>query len=404
MRPMRILVLTSTFPRWPGDREPPFVFELCQRLAALHEVLVLAPHCSGAAREERMGERLSVRRFRYAPQRLESLAYEGGILEKLRRARWRWLLVPLFLVCQLMVAVRAVRRYRPDVIHAHWIVPQGIVGVIASLAARAGRRPALVCTSHGADLFALRGLAAMLLKGCVARHAAALTVVSGAMKARATELGARPEKVRVMPMGVDAQQRFAPHPAGMRARSELLFVGRLVRKKGVGHLLEALALVKSSLPEASLTIVGSGPLEDELRRQARSLGLAECVQFAGAVPNDQLAPYYRRAAALVLPSVVTQEGDQEGLGLVIAEALACECPVVASDLPAIRDVVQDGVTGLLAAPADAPSLAGRISQVLRDPARARELARNGRALVLERFDWPNVGRGYEALLASAAAN
>ena len=80
---MRVLVLTSTFPRWRGDREPPFVFELCRRLAASHELLVLAPHCPGAATEERLAERLTVCRFRYAPERLESLAYEGGILEDL---------------------------------------------------------------------------------------------------------------------------------------------------------------------------------------------------------------------------------------------------------------------------------------------------------------------------------
>lgn len=398
---MRILVLTSTFPRWPGDREPPFVFELCRRLAAAHQVLVIAPHCPGAATEERLGENLAVRRFRYAPQALESLAYDGGILEKLRRGRWRLLLVPLFLAAELAATLRAVRRERPDVIHAHWIVPQGLVGLLAA-AACGGKRPALVCTSHGADLFALRGLLARQLKGCVARRAAALTVVSAAMKARALELGARPERVRVMPMGIDARQRFAPDPSSERRRDELLFVGRLVAKKGVGHLLDALALVRRTLPDVRLTLVGAGPLEAELRAQALARGLDAHVVFAGAVANEELAPYYRRAAALVVPSVVTPEGDQEGLGLVIGEALACECPVVASDLPAIRDLVHDGMTGFLARPGDATDLADKIVRMLGDPGRAARLAREGRGLVLERFDWQTVGRGYEELLSAVA--
>jgi glycosyltransferase involved in cell wall biosynthesis len=103
-----------------------------------------------------------------------------------------------------------------------------------------------------------------------------------------------------------------------------------------------------------------------------------------------------------MPSVVTEEGDQEGLGLVMAEALACECPVVASDLAAIRDIVKDGQTGLLARPGDARDIAARVERVLRDPVAARVLARRGRDVVLERFDWESVGAGYRALLGEAA--
>ena len=398
---MRVLVLTSTFPRWAGDPQPPFVLELCKRLSAAHDVLVLAPHCRGAALAETLGERLAVRRFRYAPQALELLAYDGGILENLRRARWRYLLVPLFLLAECAAARRAIRELRPDVIHAHWIIPQGVAGLVARLAA-GGRGPALVCTSHGADLFALRGSLGALLKRWVMRRVAVLTVVSSAMKAEAERLGAAPQDVRVMPMGVDARQRFLPDTAAPRSAHELLFVGRLVRKKGVAHLLEAFALARSAIPAARLVVLGAGPLEAELRQRAHELDIAAAVTFGGAVPNEELAPYYRRAAAVVMPSIVAQDGDQEGLGLVIAEALACECPVIASDLPAIRDVIDEGVTGLLARPGDARDLADKIVAMLRDPGRARTLARRGRDMVLERFDWASVARGYGQLLSTAS--
>jgi glycosyltransferase involved in cell wall biosynthesis len=398
---LRILVLTSTFPRWAGDREPPFVFELCRRLAVAHEVLVIAPHCRGAAREERLAANLSVRRFRYAPEILESLAYEGGILEKLRRAPWRFILIPGFVLGELLAAMRAVQRERPDVVHAHWVVPQGVVALLAAAASR-GKPPAVVCTSHGADLFALRGLLARHVKAWVARHSAALTVVSTAMTTAALRLGAQPDRVRVMPMGVDARERFAPPPTGTRTTHQLLFVGRLVRKKGVRDLPHILALVRKSMPAVQLTIVGAGPLEAELRAEARALGLDAYIVFAGPVPNAELAAYYARAAVSVVPSVVTPEGDQEGLGLVIAEALACECPVVASDLPAIRDLVDDGVTGMLARPGDPADFAERIVELLGDAQRAARLARQGRLRVLERFDWQSVGRRYEELLSAVA--
>ena len=394
---MRILVLTSTFPRWPGDREPPFVFELSRRLAGVHEVLVIAPHCRGAACEERLSGSVAVRRFRYAPEAFESLAYEGGILEKLRRGRWRWMLVPLFFLAELLAVVRALHRYRPDVIHAHWIVPQGAVALAALRLCR-GARPALVCTSHGADLFALRGFLARRLKAWVARRASALTVVSAAMSTAAVQLGAQPGKVRIMSMGVDARDRFTPAQSGARSRDELLFVGRLVRKKGVACLLPTLALVLETLPTARLTIVGAGPLDGELRAEARARRLDAKVIFAGAVANEHLAHYYRRAAVFLAPSVVTPEGDQEGLGLVIAEALACGCPVVASDLAAIRDLIEHGSTGLLARPGDAADFADKTLHLLRDPERAARLAAMGRQRVLERFDWQSVCEGYEELL------
>lgn len=398
---MRILVLTSTFPRWHGDREPPFVFELSRRLAAAHEVLVIAPHCPGAASEERLAERVAVRRFRYAPEALESLAYEGGMLEKLRRGRWRWMLVPFFFVAELLAVLRVLRRYRPNVIHAHWIVPQGVVALAALRLCRR-TRPALVCTSHGADLFALRGFLARRLKSWVARHASALTVVSAAMKTAAVRLGAQPAKVRVMSMGVDARSRFTPARDGARSTDELLFVGRLVRKKGVACLLPILALVREKFPAARLTIVGAGPLDGELGAAARARGLEGQVVFAGAVANEDLAPYYRRAAVFLAPSVVTPEGDQEGLGLVIAEALACGCPVVASDLPAIGDLIEHGATGLLARPGDAADFAVKTVELLRDPAGAARLAALGRQRVLERFDWLSVCRGYEELLSAVS--
>ncbi|MGE5639962.1 MAG: glycosyltransferase, partial [Clostridia bacterium] len=327
---MRILVLTSTFPRWRDDREPPFVFELCRRLAAVHEVCVLAPHCRGAAVREEFAPGVHVRRFRYAPASLETLAYEGGMLESVRRAPWRYLLLPFFLLGELVAAMKAVRELRPDVVHAHWIVPQGLVAGLAC--ALSGRAAPVVCTSHGADLFALRGGLASRAKAWALRRAAALTVVSSAMKPEAIRLGANPERLHVMPMGVDARERFTPGP-GARNGEEILFVGRLVEKKGVAHLLEALARVRQARPRAILTVAGSGPLEASLRERSRALGIAEAVRFAGPIPNADLPAFYRRAAVLAMPSVVARDGDREGLGLVLAEALACECPVVASDLP-----------------------------------------------------------------------
>jgi glycosyltransferase involved in cell wall biosynthesis len=331
----RLLVLTSTFPRWPGDPEPGFVHELAKRLTPLFEVRVVCPHARGAAVRETL-EGVEVVRYRYAPSRLETLVNDGGIVNNLKRQPWKWLLVPFFLLGLFWRAWREMHRSRPDVIHAHWLLPQGLV---AALLGRLDRRnPPFLVTSHGADLFALRARPLTALKRFVARRATALTAVSQAMIDELARIGVSPHEVSVQPMGVDLTQRFTPAPDPPRSREEILFVGRLVEKKGLRYLLAALPAILARHPSASLTVVGFGPEEDERRAQAAALGIAHQVHFLGPLSQAELPPLYRRAAVFVAPFVRAESGDQEGLGLVLVEALGCGCPVVAGDLAAVADL------------------------------------------------------------------
>jgi glycosyltransferase involved in cell wall biosynthesis len=129
---MKILVLTSTYARRQGDTEPRFVDNLCHYLSAAspgNEVHVVAPHAPGIPTREIM-DGIPVFRFRYAPESWQTLAYEGGILPSLKQNRWRLLLVPLFVCSQLLLALKLVRSNHYDVIHAHWIIPQGLVAVM----------------------------------------------------------------------------------------------------------------------------------------------------------------------------------------------------------------------------------------------------------------------------------
>src|SRR5579862_4451165 len=128
--PARILVLASTYPRWRGDTLPPFVHELARRLTGRFEVHVLVPHTAGAQTTERM-EGVHVHRFQYLPTRFETLAYGGGMLPGLRTRPWRLLALPLFLGMELVTAVRLLRKRRFAVIHAHWLLPHGLIAVLA---------------------------------------------------------------------------------------------------------------------------------------------------------------------------------------------------------------------------------------------------------------------------------
>lgn len=394
----RILILTSTFPRWEGDREPPFVFELSRRLAREFEVCVLAPHAPGAELHEIM-DGIEVVRYRYFLPQAQTLAYNGGILANLAGKRWNYLLIPFFFLAQFFSLLHLLRKTRFDLIHAHWLIPQAMI----ALAARffSGYRPTIVCTSHGGDLFGLSGSLMTRLKRHIIGRVDKLAVVSQAMRDYARTIAARTD-IEVISMGVDLQHRFTP-AAAARATQDILFIGRLVEKKGIRYLIEAMRTVVRSYPQARLHIVGDGPDLAALRQLAMDCGLASQVHFLGPVENAALPERLRRATIFAAPSVVAEGGDQEGLGLVFVEALGCECAVVASDLPAMRDVIVDGVTGLVCRQRDSVDLAGKLTALLDNAALRTSLGQAGRQFVLGRFDWEVIASRYAELLNRSLA-
>jgi glycosyltransferase involved in cell wall biosynthesis len=397
-------VLASTFPRWDGDTEPRFVESLSYELAGDFDVIVLAPHCRGAARQETFsrGDRsLDVRRFRYCLAPLETLAYDGGMLSRVRQNPLRLLLLPLFLLGQAFATLQLCRRENIDAIHAHWIIPQGFT--MASLGLFWRRLPPVLVTSHGGDLYALRGRALEALKRWVLSRADAVTVVSRAMREYCEENQIGPRNILVQSMGVDLETTFTPG-AGSTQRDGLVFVGRLVEKKGVSYLIEAVALLADRYPDLTLTIVGEGPLGESLETLTAKRGVEDRVRFVGSVPNEKVPEYLRAANISVMPSVVASSGDQEGLGLVAVEALGCGCAVVAFDLPAVRDTIIDGQTGLMAEPGNAPDLADKIAMLLDDEALRQRLAEAGRRHAMGQFTWTAVGAGYTKIIMNMISN
>ena len=198
-------------------------------------------------------------------------------------------------------------------------------------------------------------------------------------------------------MGVALRETFVP-ASKRRVGKQILFVGRLVEKKGLIYLLRAMPLVLNRHPDARLIIAGSGPEEDRLRTTINHLGLIGKVELCGAVLNENLPVLYQNALMVVFPSVVAGDGDREGFGLVQVEALGCECPVIATDLPAIRDIIADGETGLIVPQRDDQALAERIIDLLDHPEEGERLARNGRRFVLERYDWAVIAEKYRELV------
>src|SRR5262249_33102175 len=143
----------------------------------------------------------------------------------------------------------------------------------------------------------------------------------------------------------------------------ILFVGRLVEKKGVEYLLNAMPSVIRAYPRAVLVIIGEGTQRPELEELARKLGIQPWVRFLGRIPNDELPKYYAAADVFVGPSVIDKFGDTEGLGIVFLEAAACQVAIIGTSVGGISDVLINEVTGTQIDPSDSDQLARELKRL-----------------------------------------
>jgi len=373
---VRILFVTHSFPRFRGDVAGAFILRLARALAdGGTEVRVLAPSAPRLANVETI-DGIAVRRFRYAPKKWETLAYTGTMAEQVGDS-FRGKAALAGMLSRGALAVRtAAAEFAPDVIHAHWWFPAGLLA-FGSLSSKP-----LVTTMHGSDVrLARRSAWAPVLFRRVMARSSAVTAVSSYLASEAQSMAAGLNvAVEPMPVNVELFSPLAGATAGSRSPDRFLFVGRLNEQKGIALLLQALAASGSG---ASLDVVGDGDGRAALESIARTLGVAARVRWLGAQSQEQLVPLYRAATAVVIPS------EDEGLGLVAVEAQLCETPVIAFRSGGLPDVVSDGVTGLLTPPGDVGALAAAMDAVLARDDRGASLGRAGRDAALARFS-PNV--------------
>ncbi|MFN2433249.1 MAG: glycosyltransferase family 4 protein [Gemmatimonadota bacterium] len=394
MRPeMRVLHVVTAFPRHPDDVITPWLWQTLRALRREGVACeVLAPAYRGNGREA-AGD-LPVHRFRYAsPARLETLTHDETTPDRLGRNPAYALLLPGYVAAGCLAAARLQRRRGYDAVHVHWAVPHGLMG----LAARAAGARALVTTFYGAELRWAESRfppARSFLK--VYCRGGTLVAISSDTARWLARYTARP--VHVVPYP-SALPDVAPGRVGRGGDATVLFVGRLVARKGVANLLRAAALPGRSF---RVEVVGFGPEERPLRALATELRLGDRVEFAGRVSAADLARRYAAAEVFALPATVDARGDTEGLGVVLLEALAHGVPVVATRRGGISDIVQDGETGLLVEDDEPRSLRAAIERLLEDPALARRLAEAGAERVRREFSAQAVAARLAAVYRDAA--
>ena len=283
---------------------------------------------------------------------------------------------------QGIAMIRHLARNRPDVVHAHF----GPDAALVSTATSALRIP-LVATFHGYDVTQDRkalGLGRPAnfeyvrhWERFVGRVSAAITV-SSFLRDRLIQQGIDDRKLSVIPCGVDTASFVWSEPP---INGPVLFVGRLVEKKGLSDLLEAVHL--GSL-RRKLVVVGDGPLRDSLEDRARQLGVD--AEFTGSLDSAAIRKLMRSASLVAMPSKTARNGDSEGLGVVALEAGASGRPVVGYRHGGLPDAVIDGATGRLVPEGDIVALGEALREILDDQPLARRLAISARRHVERNFE------------------
>jgi colanic acid/amylovoran biosynthesis glycosyltransferase len=288
---------------------------------------------------------------------------------------------------------------RPRLIHAHF----GRGGALALPIARALRLP-LVVTFHGGDAtkdshYRRQFVPTIFQRRCEAlqREAALIICVAEHIREALLARNFPAEKLKVIRYGIEPEaDGGSQRPA---ERPYLLFVGRFVEKKGIGHLLDAMRVLEREGAAVDLVLVGDGPMVEVLKRQASGLTR---VRFLGWLPNQEVRCLMKAALAICVPSVAAQTGDSEGLPNVVLEAMACAVPVIGSNIAGIAEAVEHDNTGFLIPPADPPAIATVARQLLGDLALRSRMGLAARATATERFSAVAQSRMLEAALLAVS--
>jgi len=336
--------------------------------------------------------------YRYIfPDFLHRLGYMRTLESDIQLRGWAMLLAPFMFLFGALAVLRVAGRIKPDLIHAHWVLPNGFIG---ALAARRLRIP-LVVSLPGSDvLMAGKNPLFRWMANYAWQTASLITTNSAELRDEAIRLGAPAGKFELIIYGVNSAQFVPSHEGSVELRAALglsagdvvvLGVGRMVHKKGFDVLIRAIALLHELHAHVKAVLIGEGDLKAQWQKLAVDSGVGERVLFVGRVPYDQIARYYNMADMLAMPSVTH---PVDGLNVCVLEAMACAKPIVASRVAGNPLVVADGINGIRVDERRPEQLAHAIARLADAPALRVKMGAASRKRVEEEFDWPHLAAHY----------
>jgi len=395
-------MLTTSYPRWKDDSVGIFVDGLCKPLVENgNEVYVIAPGHPDAKKMEKL-DGVNIRRINYwFTQKGQKLAYGAGIPTNIKKSFLAKIQIPLLILAMFFRGIKYARK--SNIIHVHWPIA-GLVGMLFKKFF--GKK--YVVTVYGVEVYV--GKFTFLIKS-ILKNADYIICISDYTRSR-TPIRRAENSECVISLGIDhvrfnrtVRNESPREKLGISDTEKIIFsIGRLIERKGFPYLIKAMEIVCGKEPDAKLIIGGKGPEKDELVDLIHELKLEQNVKMAGYISNELLPYYYASADVFVIPSIIDSGGDTEGLGLVTVEAMACETPVIGTNVGGITDVIDDGETGFLVEQKNPEEIAEKIISYLENPEKARQFALAGAKKAREVFNWETYTRKtieiYEKILKS----
>ncbi len=392
---MKVCLLTHGYPRFLSDTTAPFIESIAETLQKHGaSVTVLTPDTPKFTRTT-ADHSINLKTYRYFfPRRLQLLGYANTLVNDCELKRYVYLLAPFMFLSAIFQLLRLHRKHCFDVIHAHWLLPNGFIGAIVS---KLYKIP-LVITLHGSDIFVsklnpvFKAIAKWTLK-----HTAMVTSVTPTFLPELAALGVPEEKRCLIPNGVDPEVFPPPTPKQLAELRNKLSIpeeqrvvfalGRIVLKKGFDTLIRALSYMREKCPQTTVIIGGDGSDLGRLKTLAKEKGVSDIIRFTGTINRLEVPIYFYLCDLFVLPAVVDPKGNMDGCPIVILEAMACGKPVVASAISGIPIVVQNGKTGLLVEEKNPDALASAIVSLLENSAKREQFGKAAQQRIQNELTW-----------------
>jgi glycosyltransferase involved in cell wall biosynthesis len=277
-----------------------------------------------------------------------------------------------------------------DIIHVQWPIPNGL----GALFLKYFYNIPYITTIHGEEVYLSRRYhTTPILKLLINNSSKTLTNSSATLRASIND-GLKKEKFETIPFGVDTTFFKTINVKKNKDIFHILSIGYLIERKGFEYLIKAVKEVLTKHNNVKLTIVGSGPLEKQLKKQITDFKLDKNIQIMGNVSDEKLLEIYNSSDLFVLPSIVDSDGNTEGLGVVLLEAMACKLPVIGSNIGGITDIIQDKETGLLVPPKDILKLSLAINIIIENRSLSKKIAIQGYNNVKNNFTWERIAESY----------
>ena len=402
---MKIVMLTTSFPRTNDDYLARWILELSQELKKTETIsTIVVPHAAGLKTSEVIGG-IEVHRFKYAPKKIEVIGYGNFLPHESTKSKIKTFILYIrnillfipFLISMFISTARVCKKNKPDVLLSHWTFPAGLIGMYVAKLFRIKS----ILKIYGTDLVFLKRFKLKWLGRHVMKNSYIIIANSQYTKNVAIEFGINPDKIEVIPEGTYYPIKIPDHDLHtlknelcLSSNKVIFTIHRLIPLKGTSYLIRAMSMVIEKCPDVRLIIGGEGPEKEKLETLAKDLCLENNILFVGRISEEQLSMYYKLCDVYVIPSIRDKWGNTEGLGMPVIEAMSYGKPVVGFDVGGPKYTIEDGVNGYSVKEKDWEEMGERINALLKDERMRTKFGYNGMQIVTDKFSWNKVSERY----------